>query len=511
MPGRSKKFVVLQAAEECMETTLARLGTGVAGLDEILGGGLIAGRAYMVRGGPGTGKTMLGLHFLAAGAAAGEPALCISLEEPEPQLRQDAVAVGIDLGGVDFLDLSPEPEFFAEGKFYDIFTPAEVEREPTTRKIIECVELLKPKRVFLDAITQFRYLCGDDFQFHKQVLSFIHFLRNKGVTLLMTCEGSIAAPDDDLQFLSDGVLHLEFSGDVRSLEVSKFRSADFQSGKHTMRLTGGGMRVYPRLVPERHGREFASETVPSGIPELDQMLHGGLERGTVTIVTGPSGVGKTTLASYFMTAAAARGERSVLYTFEERVETILRRSEALKIPLRALIARNDLSIVPIEPLRYTPDEFSNRVRRDVEERQARLVMLDSVTAYGLRMPGQEMVSHVHSLCAYLRNMGVSGILVNEINEIEAITGVFRATESGIGYLADNILFLRYVEVHGELRRAIGVLKKRLSGFESSLREIALSKEGLKVGPPLTGLHGLLSGVPQRVGGAEAAAREVRCA
>lgn len=483
-----------------MERALTpRLSTGVAGIDEILGGGFIAGRSYLVRGGPGTGKTMLGLHFLAAGAARGERTLFISLEEPEQQLREDALAIGMDLQGVEFLDLSPQPEFFTEGKLYDIFTPAEVEREPTTRKIIERVEALRPERVFLDAVTQFRYLCSDDFQFHQQVLSFIRFLRDKGVTLVMTSEGSAIAPDDDLQFLCDGVLHLDFAAEVRSLRVAKFRSADFRGGTHSLRLTEHGMQVYPRLVPEYHGRQFVPESVSAGVPELDRLLHGGLERGTVTVITGPSGVGKTTLGLCFMKAAAGRGERSVVYSFEEDIGTMLRRSEAINIPVGAMIERDTLSVVQVEPLRYTPDEFCSLVRQEVEERHASIVMLDSVSGYRLCMQGEDLVRQIHALGSYLRNMGVTGILVNET---ESITGVFRVTEIGVSYVTDNIVFLHYIEIDGELRRAIGVLKKRMSGFESAMREFRISSHGLTVGEPLKGLRGLLTGEPEWVGPAK---------
>ena len=481
-----------------METASSqRLSTGVTGLDAILGGGLIAGRAYLVRGGPGTGKTMLGLHVLEAGIARGEKALFISLEEPERQIRHDAAFHGLGLEGVAFLDLSPNAEFFTEGRVYDIFTPAEVEREPTTRRIIEQIEAQKPERVFLDAVTQFRYLCSDEFQFHTEVLSFMRYLRDRGITLVMTSEGSAMAPDDDLQFLSDGVLNLAFTGEARSVLVTKFRGSDFSGGLHALRLTEGGMQVYPRLVPHRHRREFVGEAISSGVPELDAMLHGGLERGTVSVITGPAGVGKTTLGLYFMKEAAARGEHSVVFSFEEGLATLLHRAQALGIPMRSMMDSGRLAILPIEPLRYGADEFAAMVREEVEKRHARIVMVDSVTGYSLCIHGGDMVRHVHALCTYLRNMGVSGIL---INEVESISGVFRATETGISFLSDNIVFLRYLEMNGALHRAVGVLKKRMSSFEGSLRELSLTPQGLKVGEPLTGMRGLLSGTPDWSGG-----------
>jgi circadian clock protein KaiC len=472
-----------------------RLSTGVPGFDEVLHGGLIPGRAYLVRGQSGTGKTILGLHFLSSGAEAGEKSLYITLGESAEQIRTNAEALGFDLKGIAFLDLSPTSQFFTEIQTYDIFSPAEVEREPTTQRIIEQVETLKPQRIFLDAMTQFRYLSPDAFQFRKQVLSFLRFLREQGATVLFTSEGSEEAPDNDLQFMSDGVIHLTFSSEGRSLSVSKFRGSDFRSGDHSMRLTQTGMEVFPHLMPEVYSQEFALEVLSSGVPELDELLHGGFERSTITIISGPSGVGKSTLGLQFMKEAAGRGERSVIYAFEERQETLLHRCEGINIPVHAMKERGTLSVVQIEPLHYTPDEFANLVRYEVEQQKARIVMIDSISGYRLSVRGNELVTHIHALCKYLQNMGVAVLL---INEVETITGDFRPTEIGISYIADNLVFLRYLEMEGELRKAIGVLKKRMSDFEKTLREFEITRYGIKVGKPLTNLRGILKGTPEWV-------------
>ncbi len=477
------------------EDPSTRLSTGIAGLDKILLGGLIPGRAYLLRGGSGTGKTTAGLHFLTAGQTHWEKPLFITLGENEEQIRKNAEAIGFDLGGVTFLDLSPSSTFFTEVQSYDIFAPAEVEREPTTQQIVAQVEGLKPQRVFLDAMTQFRYLATDAFQFRKQALSFLRFLIEQGATVLFTSEASVEAPDDDLQFMADGVINLEFTPAGRTLSVSKFRGSDFRSGQHTMKLSPTGVEAFPRLLPETYQREFVPDILPSGVPELDELLHGGLERGTISIISGPTGVGKTTLGLQFMKEAAGRGERSVVYTFEERIDTLLRRSEAVHIPVHAMIERSTLSVVQVEPLQWTPDEFARLVRREVEQHATRIVMLDSTAGYRLSLRSGDLVGRLHALCKYLQNMGVAVLL---ISEIEAITGEFRATEAGISYLADNIVFLRYLEVQGELRRAIGVLKKRLTSFENTLREIEITRYGIKVGKPLTELRGILRGTPEWV-------------
>lgn len=478
-----------------MQKTNLRLSTGIAGLDEILEGGLLPGRAYLVRGGPGSGKTTLGLHYLVAGAANGERTLFISLEESIPHLKEDALGRGFDLKGIEFLDLSPSSEFFQEVQTYDIFSAAEVEREPTTEKIIAQVEQVKPQRVFLDPMTQFRYLSSDLFQFRQQVLSFLRYLVEQGATVIFTSEGSAEAPDDDLQFMSDGVINLGNDARGRFIAVSKFRGSNFLSGDHAVKMTASGIAVFPRLLPKTQPQEFLAEMIPSGIPEIDELLQGGLERGTITMISGPSGAGKTTLGLQFMKEAAGRGERSVVYTFEEETEIILRRCEAINIPARAMSEKGMLSVIKVEPLQYSPDEFAHLVRQDVEEKGTQMVMIDSTSGYKLSIRGEDMVSHLHALSKYLQNMGVTVFLVTETYNI---TGDFEVTDFNISYLADNIIFLRYLEIQGEMRKAIGVLKKRLSNFEKTLREFEITRYGIKVGRPLTDLRGILTGTPEWV-------------
>jgi circadian clock protein KaiC len=474
-----------------------RRPTGVSGLDEVLHGGLVPERAYLVRGGPGTGKTTLGLHFLAAGVERGESALLITLESNEAQLRADAAAQGLDLAGVAVLDLSPSREFFAQNRSYDIFSPADVERDPTTQQIVQTIQERRPARVFVDAITTLRYLAPDAFQFRKQALSFLRYLVEHGATVLMSSEPTASVPDDDLCFMSDGILDLQVSPDHgtmrRTLSVTKLRGSDFEGGRHSVRLTDRGMRVYPRLVPAAHEREFTAEIIPSGLPGLDEMLGGGIERGTISILTGPSGAGKTTLGMQFMKEAATRGERSVVYAFEEHVDTLLHRCDCVGIPARGMIEAGTLSVVQVEPLRFSPAEFALLVRREVEERGARLIMIDGISGYRLTLAGDDLVPQLHALGRYLKNMGVTVIF---INEVDSITGDFRATGIGVSYLCDNLVFLRYLESDGELRKVVGVLKKRVGDFEKTIRELEITGSGLRVGEPLRGLRGVLTGTPE---------------
>ncbi|MBD0340949.1 MAG: AAA family ATPase, partial [Microcoleus sp. Co-bin12] len=345
-------------------------------------------------------------------------------------------------------------------------------------------------------ITQFRYLAADEFQFRKQVLSFLRFLVEGGATVVFTSEGTSSAPDDDLQFISDGVIYLELRPEGRTVSVTKLRGSNFRSGPHSLRLSHTGMEVFPRLLPDNFQQDFVAEAISAGVPEIDELLHGGLERGTVTVISGPSGVGKTTVGIQFMKEAAGRGERSVVYIFEESSSTLQQRCEAVNIPVDAMIAKGSLSVIPVEPLLYSPDQFACMVRQEVEQEKTRIVMLDSISGYQLSMQGQDLVNNLHALCKYLKNMGVTVIL---INEVEAISGDFRLTEIGISYLADNLLFIRYLErqLHNrtEIRKAIGVIKKRVSNFERTLRELEITRYGIKVSKPIRGLRGILSSAP----------------
>ena len=473
-----------------------RLSTGIKGLDEILEGGLIGRRTCLVKGGPGSGKTTLGIHFLLEGIRNNETVLFITLEEPEQNIRENIRSRGFDLSKVEFLDISPTSDFFLEVQTYDIFSPAEVDREPLTRKILDTITRLNPKRVFIDPITQFRYLNPDIFQFRKQILSFLRYLVEQGCTVLFTSEGSLDAPDTDLQFMADCIIDLKRELNGRFVSITKMRGSEFAHGDHSLKLTSAGVKVFPRLIPNIQNPGFTFEKIPSGVPELDTMLKGGIERGTITMITGPSGVGKTTLGMQFMKEAAERGERSIVYSFEEEIDLIVQRCESINIPAKKMIEQNNLELKKVEPLQYSIDEFANIVRTDVEEKGTRLVMIDSVSGYRLALQGDELQSRLHALAKFLQNMGVAVFI---LNEVESVTGDFKVTEVGISHIADNIIFMRYLEINSHLKKAIGVLKKRLGRFEESLREFEIADSGIRIGKPFDKLKGILMGSPDVLG------------
>lgn len=479
-------------------TFTERQSIGIDGLDEILHGGLLAERNYMLRGQAGAGKTILGLHFLQAGIDAGQTSLFINLEEDLNDLRANADAFGFETSAIEFLDLSPTADVFTEDQSYDVFEVSEVEQAPLTGAIVDGVTDVDPDRVVVDPLTQLRYLTSGDYQFRKQVVGFMRFLKQQGATVAFTVQETEALPTEDLEFIADGTILLEVAAHGRTVQVPKFRGSATRSGDHAYRITDGGITVYPALEPGDHEREFAAEQLSSGVPEVDELLNGGIERGTVSIISGPTGVGKTTLGTQFMKEAAGRGERSVMYLFEENRETFLNRSRAIDMPVDDMLERGTLHVNEVEALELSPQEFAAMVREEVEDRGARIVMVDGISGYRLTLRGEEgtMLQRMHALGRYLKNVGATAIFVDETTNV---TGEFNATQKNISYLADNIVFLRHLELQGELRKAIGVLKKRTSDYERTLREFEITGGGIEVGEPLTGMRGILSGMPEPIG------------
>jgi len=474
-----------------------RLSSGIAGLNEILNGGFIHNRTYTIRGDSGTGKTILGYHFLTAGVENDETALYFAFEETAEDIAANAAALGFDLDGVVIEDMSPSATQFLDDGNYTVFGPGEVEAGSIVSRIGDAMETNEPDRVFIDPLTLLRHLSPDEFQFKRTAASLMSYLKNSGTTTLFTTQSTTNQSDEDLQYLADGSITLRRREKGREIEVEKFRGSGFRSGRHGLRIDSGrGLTVFPSLSPEDHKRTVTYEPLSSDIDALDDLLGGGVERGSVTLISGPSGAGKSTTGTTFAQAAAQRGERASVYLFEESQKSFTHRSDAIGLDVTSLTDTDRFNIDEIEPLTISADEFAHRIRTDVEENDTDLVMLDGTAGYrvALQDPENEIRSELHSLVRYLRNMGVTVLLTDELS---SVTGTFQASDSHVSYLADNVLFIRYIEVDGEIQKAIGVLKKRLGAFESTLRQFYIDGEGIHVGETLDDLRGVLTGTPTR--------------
>jgi len=471
----------------------SKISTGIPQLDSILKGGVIKRKSYLIKGGPGTGKSTFGYHFLEDGNDNGESTMLITLGESEENIRSHSAIQNIDLSGTVILDLGPGKRDLNSTQNYSVFSPLEVEVEPIISSVVEAIDKHEPTRVMLDSLTMVKYLYENPFQYKSMALSLIHQICSSGATLFLISENHQSSGGEEAEFWVDGVLEVKSGPNWRRLEVHKYRGSDFQAGDHAIKITENGIVVYPRLQPGKYEKEFQNTPLSSGIDELDIMLEGGIEKGTTTIITGPTGAGKTNLGIQFMKEASSRNERSVMYTFEEATDIIVNRSRLIGVPIESMIQKGQFSIKSIEPFSFSPDEFAMMVRRDVEENDTRIVMIDSIGGYGLSVREEDALERLHSLCTYLGNVGVSVFLVNETQNI---TGTFVTTNMNASYLADNIIYLRYLELSGELKKSIGILKKRLSDFEKTIREFKITGEGIKIGPPLSNISGILSGTPR---------------
>ena len=473
------------------------VSSGVDGLDDVLGGGFPANHVYLVEGFPGAGKTTLALQFLLAGVQRGERGLYVTLSETASELHAVAQSHGWSLDGITIYELAPAEVSLAAEDQYTLLHPSEVELGETTRAVLDEVERTEAARVVFDSLSELRLLSRDSLRFRRQVLGLKQFFVGRSCTVLLLDDRTVADNDLQLQSISHGVLLLEqlafdYGTDRRRLRVQKLRGVRFRGGYHDYTIETGGMRVFPRLVASEHHEPFARSQVLSGVPELDTLVGGGLERGGSVLVMGPAGAGKSTLATQYAVAAAERGERAAIYTFDESLETLFDRSTGLGLNLRGHVERSRIVAQQVDPAELSPGEFVQRVRDCVERDGCRMLVIDSLNGYLNAMPEERfLVIQLHELLSYLGQRGVLTILVAAQH---GLIGERMVSPIDVSYLADTVILLRYFEASGAIRLAISVVKKRSGAHERTIREFRLGP-GIRVGPPLSDFSGVLSGIP----------------
>ncbi|HEU4593672.1 MAG TPA: ATPase domain-containing protein [Pyrinomonadaceae bacterium] len=476
----------------------ARLATGSDGLDSILEGGFPANRLYLLEGDPGTGKTTLALKFLLEGAARGEPVLYVTLSETKEELLSVAGSHGWSLEGVSIYELIPSEESLKTESQYTIFHPSEVELGETTGAVLNEVERIQPRRVVFDSLSEMRLLARDPLRYRRQILALKQYFAGRQCTVLLLDDRTSTVGDLQVQSIAHGVvelehLALEYGAERRRLRVVKLRGSRYRGGYHDFNIETGGVEVFPRLVASEHRQEFARETVTSGVKELDALLGGGLDRGTSTLILGPAGSGKSSIAAQFVAAAAARGEHAASFIFDEGRDIYLARAAGLGKEMKEHVESGLLSVQQIDPAELSPGEFAYRVRRAVAHDGARFVVIDSLNGYLQSMPDERFLNaQMHELLTYLNQSGVVTVLVMAQH---GFMGSNMGTPVDVSYLADTVLMLRFFEAAGAVRRALSVVKRRTGYHENTIREMRLSSEGVMVGEPLSDFHGVLTGVP----------------
>jgi circadian clock protein KaiC len=343
-----------------------------------------------------------------------------------------------------------------------------------------------------------RMLSRDPLKFRRHMLSIRECFTNMGCTVLALDAGGLSTDELHSATLPHGVIRLEhvtsdFGARRRRLIVQKMRGTAFDDGYHDLKIEKGGITIYPRVVAANHQSEFIREAAPSGIEKLDSLCGGGLPRGTSTVFMGSAGTGKSTLAGQFVTAAAGRGERSAVFSFDETIGTMLDRSEGFGMPMRKFVKDGLVSIQQVDPGELSPGQFAHLVRLQVEERDARIVVIDSLNGYLQATPDERfLMVQLHELLTYLAGQGVVTILIVAQH---GLLGSQMNTTIDVSYLADTVFLHRYFESEGAVRKCLSVLKKRIGTHESTIRELQLISGSVLIGPPLAGFHGVLTGVP----------------
>lgn len=470
--------------------------SGVPGLDHILRGGFAAGRSHLVEGRPGCGKTTIGLQFLMAGRDKGERCLFVTLSESKRELQSVAERHGFDLSGIEIFELVPPELSLDDAQRQTLVHSSDLELGESVQMALAEVERLKPHRLVFDSLSEIRLLSQGSLRYRRQVLALKSFFLLNGCTALMLDDLTGESDDLNLHSVCHGVIRLEqfvpeYGGERRRLRVIKMRGVQIRGGFHDLVIRPGGVTVFPRLVAADHDDSEGGSALASGTG-LDALLKGGLARGTTTLIMGPSGTGKSSIALAYLKAALSRGEPAYLMVFDETLRIVLQRAAGLGMPLEGFVDQGLLQIDQIDPAELSPGELASRIQLAVELRGAKIVVVDSLTGYLNAMPEEQyLVLQMHEISTYLNQKGVTTLLILANH---GLVGQMTASVD-LTYLSDTVVLLRYFEAFGRIRRAVSVVKKRVGSHEDAIREFTLSKDGLTVGDALTNFSGILTGVP----------------
>jgi circadian clock protein KaiC len=486
--------IVRQPAAEPGSTDQKRASTGIPGLDDVLGGGFPTDHVYLIEGTPGSGKTTLALQFLLRGKELGERGLYITLSETTSELHTVARSHGWSLAGIEIFQLMTEDGLSPDAE-QSILHPSEVELGETTRGIMAVADRIKPRRVVFDSLSEMRLLAQNPLRYRRQVLALKSFFSTRDCTVLLLDDRSASQEDLQLRSVAHGVITLDqyvntYGPERRRMRVVKMRGIPYRGGEHDCALLTGGLQVFPRLVTSENRGAYDGELVGTGSDELDNLLGGGLARGSNTLFTGPSGIGKTTTAIAAIRQALLRGEKAAYYLFDESLGTLLTRSRALGLEIDPYIRDRQLVIKTLDPAEVSPGEFANMVKASVEG-GARTVAIDSLNAYLQAMPGDKhLLLQMHELLTYLNQRGVVTILILAQH---GVLGKMRS-DVDLSYLSDGVLLFRYFESRGSLLKAVSVVKSRTTAHELTIREFRLTNRGVEVGDALNDFEGVLTGV-----------------
>jgi circadian clock protein KaiC len=481
-----------------MGAPAAALSTGIPGMDDVLAGGFTPKRVYLVEGVPGSGQTTFALQFLMEGKARGESTLYITMSESAEELHAIADSHGWNLDGIQLRELTASSESLRPDDQYTLFHPSEVELGETTRAILEEMERTNPVRIVFDSLAELRLIAGNPLRYRRQVLALKHFFAGRNCTVLWLDDLHSTDRDLQVQSIAHGVialeqLHPDYGSERRRLRVIKYRGVQFRGGYHDYLIRRGGLQVFPRLVASESRERPRKSRYASGIAELDQLMGGGIERGTSTLIAGAAGTGKSSVAAKFVHAAAGRGDKALMVIFDEARETLLDRAAELQIGLREFVDEGRVTVMQVDPAELSPGELVDTIRRAVSDDGVSMVVIDSLNGFLNAMPGERhLVVQLHELLMFLGQRGVATLLISAHH---GLIGSNMTLPIDVSYLADAVVLMRYFEAEGRVRQAISIVKKRGGAHERTIREFGMGTGQIVVGEPLLHFRGILTGVP----------------
>lgn len=481
----------------------SRTPFGIPGLDDVLYGGMPRHTLFFVEGQPGAGKTTLALQFVLEGVRRGETSLLVSNAESEAELHRVAASHGWELEGLRVMPWQDDGGEGADAAAqYTLFPAAEVEVEETLTNLFQRIDELRPARLVIDSIAILRLSARDPAFYRQQIQRLRDFLRSRSCTTLLVDDVDGAENNTRTRTLADGVLELEqrvvhYGGERRRIRVRKVRGSRYIDGSHDFAIRTGGIVVFPRLVAMQHDRVDGAEPARSGAAELDALAGGGLPRGTSTLIMGPAGCGKSTLASLYVQAAMERGERAAAFLFDESEVTWLQRSEGLGLAVRAGVEDGRVRLVHLDPAELSPGELAHRVVRQVDEEESRVVVIDTLNGYfHAAVEESTVLLHLRELLSYLSRRGVVTLMVLTQH---GLLGTEMTTPMDVSFIADNVFLLRYFEAAGTVRQALSMVKKRTGPHERTIRELYLRRGAIGLSQPLAQFSGVLTGSPVLTG------------
>ncbi len=475
-----------------------RFATGIVGLDDILEGGLPRDHLYLIEGDPGTGKTTIAMQFLMEGTRQGQKSLYVTLSETKAELLEIAESHGWSLEGIELCELAPDEAQLKPEAQYTVLNPSEIEMTETINAVLSEVERFQPARVVFDSLSELRLLARESLRYRRQILGLKQFFSGRGCTVLFLDDRTAEGHDKQLQSIAHGVIMMEsvereYGTKRRRLEVKKLRGSHFREGFHDYCIKPGGVEVYPRLIAAEHLSAFQPSQLQSGIGELDTLLGGGLDSGTSTLLIGPAGCGKSTIAIRYAISSVEQGGRAAMFAFDETLATLVKRGKGLGLDIKKHVDSGRLLLRQVDAAELSPGRMIHEIRQLVEKQNLKVLIIDSLNGFLNAMPGEKFLAmQLHELLTYVGQKGITTLMTVAQH---GFVGTNIDTPVNVSYLADSVLLFRYFESGGEVRQALSVIKKRSGEHERTVRELVMKNGKIAVGTVLTEFEGVLTGAP----------------